>query len=311
MTCHDDAPWLRPLAAGERVLPAQAPRRLTLLHCALADVFASGTFTPRIPTTGGLVASGWDARERGGATFIANPTESETTGSVFPSIARLTLAPGEIFVWVHDLPIGPSERYLSAYAGLVKCDARFLAAHIRPDPFLGARVFVYGAPGTQRSVVLFGGGRAEEASIRFTDAPQVVEVAESQLVALPDSLADALYLPDTPQASLEPTALGSNWLLWPDGALERPREWPETEGRTDGWLFTTVRVPSPTGARLDGFSGPLRVNGAPTDPTDLSLPAGESTLLLHADTPLSEPPLLLPDGACYVMELTDWRGRDG
>jgi hypothetical protein len=273
----------------------------------VSSVLAEGEFRERVLATGGLRASSWSTRERGSLVLIENPTDETLTGGVFPAVAEITLGPGQIFPWVHDFPIGPSSNYLSAYAGLVKCDAWLLAAHIRPDPFVGARIFVFGQPGEIKTLVLFGGGRGEEAKINFSDAPQRISLAESEIIALPESLADQLFLPETPQLSLDPTTLGPEWLLWPDGTLERPSEWPETDSLS-GWLWTRITVPAQTDARLDGFSGRLWVNGAPTSPTDLALSAGENYLLLHTEAPL-DAPLLIPDGACYLLDLTRWHQR--
>ncbi len=299
--------WLRSLAHGDASLPAGSPRRARLFWELLSSMLSEGEFRERVLATGGLRASSWSTREKGSLVLIENPTEETLTGAVFPGIAQITLGPGEIFPWVHDFPLGPSASYLSAYAGLVKCDARLIAAHIRPDPFVGARIFVYGEIGETKNLVLFGGGRGEETKVTFTDAPQILSLAESEIISLPESLADQLFLPDAPQVSLEPTLLGRGWLLWPDGTLEKPGTWPETDSLS-GWLWTRITVPAETDARLDGFSGSLWVNGAPAPPQDFPLNSGENYLLIYAEAPL-DAPLLIPDGACYLLELTRWKRR--
>lgn len=303
-----DRDFLRPLAQGVPA-PGPAPLRRTRLFLeTVGQALSGGEFVPRLPATNGLSASEWRTRQQGSVAFVQNPTDAPVTGGVFPGLSEITLEPGDVFPWVHDFPIGPSATYLSAYAGLVKCDARLLTAHIRPDPFVGARVFVWGTPGTTRTVVLFGSKGGEETAVTFSGVPQVYEAAESQVVAVPESLADEVYPPADPQGSLAPTTIGPDWLLWPDGTLEKPSEWPEAK-TLSGWLWTSVTIPSETGARLDGVSGELWVNGVPTKPDDLTLAAGENSLLLHVETPLNDAPLLIPDGACYLLELSAWRSR--
>ena len=307
-----DSDLLRALAHGERPSFSQARSRRTRMFLETVEpILTEGEFIDGLLATGGLRASEWRTRERGSVTLVENPTDAPRTGAVFPGLPSISLAPGEIFPWVHDLPLGPSDRYLAAYAGLVKCDAFLLAAHIRPDPFVGARVFVWGEIGSTRPVVLFGGGRGEECAVTFTEIPQVFAVAESQVVALPPDLAEAAHIPAVPQASLDPTTLGSDWLLWPGGAPERVSDWPEIDTPLSGWLAATVSVPAATGARLElasGEIGALWVNGVPSPPADVTLQAGENTLLIRADSPL-ESPLLVPDGACYLIELSQWRRR--
>lgn len=307
MTPLDDSYWLRPLARGERDLAPDSPQRLQLFFNALSPLFSeTAEFSTRVPALGGLQATTWRTREQGSVLFIENPTDKVITGAVFPSISSITLEPGQIVARVHDLPIGPADRYLSAYAGLVACEATFLTAHIRPDPYIGARIFVRGAIGESAKLVLFGGGRGEETRITFGEHPEVHSIAESQVVAVPDSLADTLYLPELPQTSELPTLLEKEWILWPDGTLEQPALWPE--GMDSGWLWTRLTIPSETGARLDGISGELWLNGARANPVDLTLPAGESTLLVHTDT-TPDAPLLIPDGACYLLDLHQWHHR--
>ena len=189
-----DRDFLRALAQGEP-LSQQAPLRRTQLFLeTVGQVLSGGEFVPRLPATNGLSASEWRTRQQGSVAFVQNPTDAPVTGGVFPGLSAITLEPGDVFPWVHDFPIGPSATYLSAYAGLVKCDARLLTAHIRPDPFVGARVFVWGEPGETRTVVLFGSKGGEEIAVTFSDRPQVYEAAESQVVAIPESLADDVYL---------------------------------------------------------------------------------------------------------------------
>ena len=81
-----------------------------------------------------------------------------------PYLPEITVGEREVFPWVHDAPLGFGGKYLHSYAGIVKSDAQILCAHIRPDPFDGIRVYVYGSPGEEKEVVLFSGndkGRAQ------------------------------------------------------------------------------------------------------------------------------------------------------
>lgn len=262
--------------------------RARLLLATLAPVLREGTFRERVPATGGLVATEWHTRERGAAVFVENPTDQPLRGSVFPALPEVALAPGEVFVWVHDFPIGPAATYLSAYAGLVKSDAHLLHAAIRPDPHPGAVVLVHGTPGETRHVVLFFSGRGQEVPVTFSDSPRITLVDSCLVVAVSTEQAgEARIAPDG-------TLRFGSWEVSPEGVLHQ-------------WKRARVRIPAETSARLDPEPAALRVNGADARPGDFDLPGGESWIeaLWPADgIPLA--PLLIPDGACYLMELTDW-----
>jgi hypothetical protein len=136
-------------------------------------------------------------RQRGGIVWIDNPDKEHTvTGSVAPYLPEVTLSPRTLFPYVHDVPFGDGgANYLGAYAGLVKSDAYILSAHVRPDPHEGVRVYVYGAPGETREVVLFHGAeRGKGVDVTFKkDAPQVYPVGTSQVVALTPEMAGRLW----------------------------------------------------------------------------------------------------------------------
>ncbi len=146
----------------------------------------TGELRRALPAEGGLRVSETRTPQRGAILWVDNPDEETArTGSVPPYLPEVTLAPRTLLPWVHDAPIGASDRYLSAYAGLVKSDARVLHAHVLPDPYEGARVYVYGAPGERAEVVLFNGGeRARAAQVVFAPTPRVTFVGPSQVVAL-------------------------------------------------------------------------------------------------------------------------------
>jgi hypothetical protein len=304
---------LHALASGARGVTVTAPetpalRRIAALLDTLSEILATGTFRPSVPATDGLVASERHTRERGAVVFVVNPTGRRVIGAVFPALPEIALNPGEAFAWVHDLPLGASDRYLAAYAGLVKSDAALLHAALRPDPFPGARVIVHGTPGETREVALFNEGRGEARSVTFSAIPQVLPVGVSEIVALPTELAGRTYFP--PSATpLLPVLIGPDgtplwapdgcrvrasgpvWMLAPDGRLETATLLPL---RT-----AVVRLPVETSGRLDP-SQPVWVDGIRADPDDLTLPAGESELTLID----SDSALFLPDGACYALELT-------
>jgi hypothetical protein len=236
------------LARGEK-LPEDVPRRLRLFAHTFATILQTGT-TRSVPATSGLVATERHTKERGAIVFVTNPTSETVTGSVFPALPEITLAPFETFAFVHDTPIGNSGRYLDAYAGIVKSEASVLTAHIRSDPHPGARVYVYAPIGTMREVVLFNAGeRGQGATLSFTEVPQIIPVGISQIVALPDTLADCV--------------------------------WWEAEFAAEGG---TLHFETPTAAVL----------------------RYETVLVAtHDETPPEC--VFIPDGACYLQEITHWR----
>ena len=178
-------------------------RRVTLWASTFAEILRTGTHRSDVPARGGLRVTETSTRERGSIIFVENPDEEKTvTGSVFPYLPEITLGPREIFAWVHDTPLGASPNYLAAYAGLVKSDARILTAHIRPDPFEGVRLYVYGNRGETREVVLFhGADRGQGVNVTFADTPQVYPVGPSQIVALSTEHAERTFFsPDDERA---------------------------------------------------------------------------------------------------------------
>src|SRR5205085_645824 len=135
-------------------------------------------------------------------------------------LPEITVGARDVFPWVHDTPLGFGGKYLHSYAGIVKSDAHILCAHIRPDPFDGIRVYVYGEPGEQKEVVLFSGndrGRAQ--MVTFSpDAPQVYDVGASQIVALTTEMAGRTFLPPT-ESENAPVLFG------PDDVREHDNEY--------------------------------------------------------------------------------------
>ncbi|MDX1933071.1 MAG: hypothetical protein SFU56_10740 [Capsulimonadales bacterium] len=188
-------------------------RRLALFAETFREILLNGKVKRDVKATGGLRAIERATRQQGSIVFIDNPdTERPTTGSVFPYLPEITLGPRESFAYVHDTPVGQTDgdesqsRYLSAYAGLVKSDAQILTVHLRPDPYAGARLFVYGEIGQEREVVLFyGGGWGESVLVMFSDAPQVYPVGPSQVVALTTELAGRTFFSEDPN---DPVLIG-------------------------------------------------------------------------------------------------------
>jgi hypothetical protein len=267
-------------------------RRISLFREAFADIFETGTRRDGLSVFGDLVASEITTKERGSVIFVENTSnqigDPTVTGSVFPLLETITLSPGEIFPIIHDAPIGPSARYLDAYAGLVKSEAKVLTAHIRSDPFLGVRLFVYGDFNTQKQVVLFNAGeRGESIDITFTDMPQVIPHGVSQIIALPTVLAGHVYfLPET-------TRIGPYTLSHAGEVTYAPR------------LETTLTVSALTSGRIEGIeTQSLWVNGELCSPNTVDLLAGDNRLEVAGEEPTSA--IFIPDGACYLQELTHW-----
>lgn len=304
----------RAFARGARQVPFPEPtadagpgiRRLSLFARTFQEVLRDGEHRAQVPATGGLRASERVTPERGAILFVENPSPEPVTGAVFPYLPEIALAPGEVFAWVHDFPVTRTRedlrrdetpasapgRYLDAYVGLVKSDAAVLAAHIRPDPFAGARVFIYAPPGATREVVLFHqGGRGQGARIVFATTPRRIDLGPSQIIALSPELAAEVQL------EADATRIGPYRL--------------EDRGEMSAlWQVARIVVPSATDARLDiGKQAPiaLRVNGRPARARDLPLRAGENEIaLLTLSGAAPEDALLLPDGACYLQEIRNW-----
>lgn len=184
----------------------RASRRVALFAQTFKEILLTGEHRRGLPTFGDerLRVSETRTPQRGGILWLDNPDKEATiTGAVPPYVSEVTLGPRQLLPWVHDVPIGPASKYLSAYAGLVKSDARVLAAHVLPDPFEGARVYVYGEPGTSAEVVLFfGGERGQAVTVQFdAQAPQLYTAGPSQIVALPTELAGRTWIhPDDENA---------------------------------------------------------------------------------------------------------------
>lgn len=176
--------------SGSPTANGRACRRVALWAQTFGEILLTGQRKDRVPATDGLQACEIATRERGGIVFVENTaSERAITGSVIPYLPEITLNPQEAFAWVHDTPIGASHKYLAAYVGLVKSDASILTTRLLPDPFEGARVYVYGEPGTTREVVLFYSVGGESVTVEFTNTSQLYRVGPSQVVALPLDLA--------------------------------------------------------------------------------------------------------------------------
>jgi Beta-galactosidase len=180
----------------------RACRRVALFAQTFKHILLHGEHKRDVKVFGdpGVRATELRTKERGGIVFLDNPDkEKPATGAVPPFLPEVTLGPRELFPWVHDVPLGysPDGRYLGAYAGLVKSDARVLAAHVRPDPFEGVRVYVYGEPGETREVVLFeGGARGQGVAVTFAEEPRVYPAGLSQVVALSSEMAARTWFAD-------------------------------------------------------------------------------------------------------------------
>jgi len=291
---------LRAIAQGHRGVcfeepsPEHAPgvRRATLVLQTLAEILATGTFQPRIPTFGGIEATEWSTKERGSVRFLSNPTSEPLTGGAFPAPSQCFLEPGQVLPWLHDFPIGPAGNYLSAYAGLVKSDAAVLHAGIRPDPHPGAMVVVHAAPGTSAEVVLFHTGGGRSLTIHFTDYPAVEHVDSCVVIALPTALAGETTIAADGVLSCGP------WTISHDGSIHR-------------WRSTTIDTRLPGSFRIDPIPVMLRVDGKPVNPEDFDLDRGSHRLELMLPNEVTQPPLLIQDGACHVVELHEWQENTG
>ncbi|HVK03163.1 MAG TPA: beta-galactosidase, partial [Armatimonadaceae bacterium] len=183
-------------------------RRVALFAQAFKNILLNGAHRRGVRVFGdaGLRGTELRTKEQGGILFLDNPdTEKSATGSVPPYLPEVTLGPREIFPYVHDVPLGWSQsgKYLEAYAGLVKSDARVLTAHVRPDPFEGVRVFVYGTPGATREVALFHGGeRGQGVAVTFADEPRVYPAGFSQIIALSTEMAGRTWFCDDDERAM-------------------------------------------------------------------------------------------------------------
>jgi hypothetical protein len=292
-------------------------RPLMLFAQTFGLILTDGTFRQGLKATDGLVASERAIREIGSVLFVHNPTEHLVTGSVFPAIEEVTVGPGETFLFVHDAVIGEASRYLAAYAGLVKSDAMVFSTDIRPDPYVGARVFVSGEIGTQREIVLFGAGRGESLLIRFSDEPTVSKIADSLVISIPEPLAARVW-PECnligPTDLLNPFEALPIWSITDAGEVQkfteaRSADTPEQPGyfvakiQGDESESLSARLAfgenAPANAWLNGET--LASN------SEVSLLPGENWLFVVLKAPGSIGPVTItPDGACYQLEVTDW-----
>jgi hypothetical protein len=264
-------------------------RRVQQFREVFSEILQTGARRDGLPVFGALTASESHTKENGAIVFVENLTPQTVTGAVFPLLETITLEPGAVFPLVHDTPIGPSARYLDAYVGLVKSEAFVLTTQIRPDPFDGARVFVYGDVGLQKTITLFNAGeRGASQEITFTDTPQVIPHGVSQIIAMPTALAGHVYfLPDNTSA----TRIGPYELSHAGEITLAPR------------LETTLTMPTPISGHIEGVQT-LWVNGELCSPNVVDLQEGEN-LLQTTDAKPTEA-LFIPDGACYLQELTHW-----
>jgi hypothetical protein len=276
----------------ETVTELWALRPLALFAAAFGEPLRSGTFHEGLRAYGGLVASEWRTKQQGALLLAHNPTDAPVMGSVFPAFDEREIAAGETLLWAHDFPLGPAENYLGAYAGLVKSDATLLTAHIRPDPFPGARVFVTGKPGEQREVSVFNAGPGEAVMIEFGETPAVFAVGVSQVVAVPEALVPHLWLlQDT-------TWLGPTWELTHAGALTAHTGLQETTILGDSEPRTAQLV-------FEGKSPEsVWLNGVPVEGSEITLLPEENQVLVRG---VHGPAFVIPDGACFQVELTEWQ----
>jgi len=300
-----------------------ALRPLTLFAACFGEILITGEFTPR-RASGGLEAALWQTRQRGSLLLVTNLTAEVSTGSVFPLAEALTLPAGGALAWLHDTPIGAAQNYLGAYAGIVKSDAQVVSAQIRPDPFEGVRVFVTASVGTQKELVLFNAGPGEAHTLSFSDTPTVTVARPSQLIALPLALAQRLWV----SADGQPTWIGAEdvlddgrvvagphplWSLDAAGTLTEIEVGEEAAlSDTPGWWITTIGGDDePRTAQLH-FKGvapeAVWLNGERLTGTELTLVPGENRLVVRQTAPQSFGPVTVTlDGACFLLELTQWR----
>lgn len=175
----------------------RAAKRVALFAQSFKTVLLDGEHRREVKATPGLRVTETASKEKGAIVWVDNPDKEKTvTGSVFPYLPEITLGPRELFPYVHDAPIGyaPSG-YLSGYAGLVKSDARVLAADVLPDPHDGVRVFVYGQIGETREVVLWSGSeRSQGTLVTFAEEPRVYTAGLSQIVVLSTEMAGRTFI---------------------------------------------------------------------------------------------------------------------
>jgi len=190
-----------------------AARRVALWATTWAHILLNGERKTGLKASRGLAVSETVTAQNGGIVFVENPSLTETIeGYVPPFLPEVTLAPRQVFAYVHDAPVGEpvaGGKFLASYVGLVKSDARVLAAQIRPMPYEGARIYVFGNPGETGEVVLFHGSeRGTAVLVTFADIPQVYDAAPpSQIVALSTDHAGRTFFPDDDNA---PVIIGAD-----------------------------------------------------------------------------------------------------
>ena len=245
-----------------------AARRVAWWARTFREILTTGERRSGIRATDGLRASETRTPQRGGILFVDNPDPERTvTGSVAPYLPEVTLGPRTLLPWVHDVPLGPADRYLSAYAGLVKSDARVLHAHVLPDPHEGSRVYVYGAPGERAEVVLWSGGeRGQAAHVTFATTPQVAFAGPSQVVALSTQHAGRVWIAETDENA--PVLIG------PDDVRAHESGHFVGEFTPDGTHIVHVLYPDGTLSQLSVDANDDSLVRAGLSPLPPSLPSG-------------------------------------
>lgn len=343
-----------------------AARRVAFWAQTWAHILLSGERKTGLKASRGLIVSEIVTAQNGGIVFARNPSPTETVdGYVPPFLPEITLAPGQVFAYVHDAPVGEpvtGGKFLASYVGLVKSDTRILAAHIRPMPYEGARIYVFGAPGESGEVVLFHGSeRGTGVPVTFTDTPQVFDAAPpSQIVAISTVHAGRTFFSGDDNA---PVIIGADdvlehsdeyavvqvaqlpkrgqthtlFALSAGGALTEinvvapetpdvpPQAHPEfsdeawweveTPVSDPGWYRATVEMPDAGSGGLffDNATGNLAVyaNGIRAErgadkAFTAELVAGRNVLAAYSTGTFGVVLLNLP-GACYLVDVTQWR----
>ncbi len=283
------ATGIRPETSSPDSVNAPSGRSLVSKQIAVvAELVEQGVFS-EVPATDGLVATAWTVRERGTAVFVTNPTERSVTGGVFPAIPELTVPARETVLALLDFAIGPSHRYLAAYAGLVKATVPVMHAAVRADPHPGASIVVAGFPGGRTELVVFHSGRGVGVPISFSASPSVHRAESCLITAWPMDLAERWRIDQ------DDTQRAGSWRVGPDGAIAR-------------WRVAHVAVPTECSARLDPLPAEARIDGKTVNPSDLALPAGTIRVeaLWPEATALGDV-LLVPDGACWAVGIDDWQ----
>lgn len=239
-------------------------------------------------TKGGIEAVCMDVRQKGCVYIVWNPTAEYVRGCIIPAFPELQMHPFEGRILTTDEPIGASDTLLSAYSGLVKSTATVIAADIRPDPYLGARVVVGGRQGDQHTVVLFHRAGGVSCTFTINRTPTVHSVADNLLIVIPDHLRRYLV---TPQA----VTAGSYFI--------------DLAGTISTWMQTDFVAPIESSGKLSPTPLQIEVNHSLADrPDDIILKAGTNHIRARfagLDAPSNT--LFMPDGACWCGEIATWR----